>query len=329
MSTPNLNTNDKVLKSLHGKTLVFYNVENLYDTHNDPRTKDDEFTPNSPKKWDSTKYHFKIKNLAKVLSEISIELPIFIGLSEVENETVIKDLIQSKPLLNNNYEIILSNGKDERGMEVAFLFDRNYFKKLGQDSIHIDLSTVEHPDFTRDILHVYGEIFTGEKIHFFVNHWPSRREGREWSEPKRVKVAQALRHKIDFILKEDINANIVVMGDFNDNPANISVAEVLMAKRDMLEMQDQDLFNLHYRYHLEHKGTLVHQGLWDLFDQIIVSKNMLKEARFFNEHSGKIFYKKWLLFKTRDGDHAPHKTYSGDRYHQGYSDHLPVYAEFL
>jgi hypothetical protein len=208
------------------------------------------------------------------------------------------------------------------------LFDRNFFKKTAQSSLRVDISTPEHEDYTRDILHVEGEIYTGEHIHFFINHWPSRREGREVSEPKRVKAAQILRNEIDRILKQDVHANIVLMGDFNDNPTNISISEVLSAKGDVIEVEDQDLFNLLHRYHLQHRGTLVHQGTWDLFDQIMVSKHMLQTDYFFNMNSGKIFNKKWLLYKSRGGDFFPHKTYSGDRYHQGYSDHLPVYAVF-
>jgi hypothetical protein len=113
---------EKSLKALHGKSMVFYNVENLYDTLDDPDTRDKEFLPNSPKKWDEVKYRFKIKNISKVLAEISADLPVFIGLSEVENETVLKDLMQSKNLMDNNYEIALSNSKDERGMESCHCF---------------------------------------------------------------------------------------------------------------------------------------------------------------------------------------------------------------
>jgi predicted extracellular nuclease len=318
---------DITLKPLSGQALVFYNVENLYDTIDHQGTNDEDFTPDSPKRWDKSKYHFKIKNISKVIGQIHDQLPIFIGLAEVENAKVVQDLLDSEILSSKKYELVHFESKDERGMDVAFAFDAQFFHKEGAHPLEVDLSTVTDEDYTRDILHVYGQISTGQKLHFFVNHWPSRREGNAESEPKRVFAAQILRKEIDRIMKDNPEALIIIMGDFNDTPANKSIVDILQANTSLTDATDKTLFNLHHRYFLERKGTLVHKGIWNLFDQIIVSQSFFDQD-VLDEQSGKIFHKKWLLFRTRKRDYSPNKTYSGDRYHQGYSDHLPVYMIF-
>lgn len=327
MSTPTEADKLHPLKPLKGACLMFYNVENLYDTQDEPKTHDEEFTASSPKQWDQTKYHFKLQNLGKVFSQIHEQLPAFIGLAEVENQNVLEDLFSQDWAQEKKYEIVHIESQDERGMDVAFVFDPSFFKKEGEEALFVDVSTPQDQDFTRDILHIYGKVHPAQEAHFYINHWPSRREGKEESEFKRIRAAQVLRQSVDNVLDKNPQAFIFILGDFNDSPVNKSIKEVLQTSSDLENALPLTYFNLLERYYYQHKGTLVHQGTWNLFDQIIINSPVLEKG-LLHVHSGKIFNKKWLLYRNRRSGFAPNKTYSGDRYHQGYSDHLPVYCIF-
>ncbi len=322
---------DSSLKSIAGKSLVFYNVENLYDTINDPAVDDDDFTPLGFKHWNIQKYFKKIDQISKVLSQVGPTLPIFIGLSEVENKRVLLDLVSSKYLASRMYKIIHRESPDRRGADVAFLFDEQYFNCLGFDVIEIPLLNEQgEQDFTRDILHVYGNLCNDIPIHFYINHWPSRREGVELSEEKRCKAAEKLKAHIHEVLEGNENSYVIVMGDFNDEPDDKSLVQGLESVGVLGELTHKNLFNLHHRYYLEKKGSVAHKGIWKMYDQILVNKNCLFwDNPLVNMYSGKILHKKWMMYKDKkSGALFPNKTYSGDKYHQGYSDHLPVYINF-
>ncbi|MBI9039390.1 MAG: hypothetical protein JEY97_14750 [Bacteroidales bacterium] len=301
--------------------IVFYNVENLFDTIDDPLKNDKDFLPDGRNNWNSEKYFHKLENISKVLSSIdSINLPAIIGLSEVENIEVIRDLINTGNLKNGNYKIIHQESPDERGIDVALIYREKYFHPEYQKAIEIAFP-FKKEEKTRDILYVKGNTDGGEILHVFINHWTSRWGGKEESEPKRLFTASVLKKYSDSILKNDINANIIILGDLNDNPNNESVFEILKAEQSFKPIKRATLNNLLFEKFKKGEGTLFYNG-WDMFDQIIVSSNLIEENLICGE--AEIFNPEWILFKTKEGEFRPNRT-QGRQYYGGYSDHLPVY----
>ena len=208
--------------------IMFYNVENLFDTYDNPFTKDDDFLPNSDKNWDDDKFYTKLDRLSEVITAINKNGPILIGLVEIENEYVLEQLIKNNNLKDINYSIAHFDSPDVRGIDVGHIYNHDLFKLLNKEPLPIYL---ENDDKTRDILYVEGEIDGDEsRYHIFVNHWSSRREGWEVTEIRRTTAADVLRSKIDQIQNDYPNDKIIVMGDFNDYPDNISIRKHLKAK---------------------------------------------------------------------------------------------------
>ncbi len=310
-------------------TVIFYNVENLFDTLDAPFFKDEEFTPESEKEWNTLKYEKKLEDLAKVLSSINgKELPEIIGLAEVENRSVLEDLISTKDLIKGEYEIIHTESPDVRGIDVALLYKKDILKSVSFNTIKIDFpfdSTLT----TRDILHVKGNAPDGRDIHFFVNHWSSRYGGQKESVPKRMYCAVSLRRKIDLLLSLESDPRFIIMGDFNDEPTNRSMLNLLLAGNKRKNTGPGDLYNLYYDMHnMKDKGTYYYQGSWNMLDQIICSYNLINTPGFYscNYTSGKIFYEDWMLFENAEGTNIPSRSYGGPNYYGGVSDHLPVYV---
>ena len=308
--------------------LVFYNVENLFDTINDPKTKDEDYLPSSRIAWNTERYLHKLDNLSKVISSIdSNDLPQIIGLSEVENRKVLEDLVSHSKLAKANYQIIHKEGPDERGIDVALLYRSNAFKPILFETINItfpfDLS-----DHTRDILHVKGLISQGDTLHIFVNHWSSRWGGQEKSEPKRIFIAKVLKEKVDQLYSINSKANIVILGDLNDNPDNISILQYLGAD-SVFNNKEKSLINLSFKRYSNGEGT-VYWKSWGFFDQIIVSSNLLDKNYSWEiiNNDMEIFKPDWILYQPRTGDARPNRTAAGS-YFGGYSDHLPVYITLL
>ncbi|MFA5574214.1 MAG: endonuclease [Brumimicrobium sp.] len=314
----------KTLKTYENRPFMFYNVENLFDTINDPNTLDDEFLPESSKKWTSKRYFDKLEKLATVLTYPSDNNPLFFGLAEVENKNVVQDLIKTGRLATSNYSIIHYDSPDIRGIDVALVYDFERFHVLYQESI--DLSITEEPDYkTRDILYVKGLLKDGLNIHVFVNHWSSRRGGVEASEYKRINAANALTRKTDSIRNVDANANIIIMGDFNDHPNNKSIKETLGAgsKEDK-----KDFVNLMLPLKKEGLGTYNFRGDWGMLDQFIVSFNMIDENNALQIKNGTamIVNDDQFMHIFESGEKTPNKTYGGPNYYGGYSDHLAIYG---
>ncbi|UCG28258.1 MAG: hypothetical protein JSV24_02540, partial [Bacteroidales bacterium] len=208
--------------------IVFYNVENLFDTENDPAILDDEFTPDSEKMWDAERYEKKLDDIAEVLGSIrKRDLPEIIGLCEVENRKVLEDLINAKKLRREEFGIVHQDSPDARGIDVALLYRKERFKILAQKVLPVDFpfDTIR----TRDILYVKGETGDPETFHVFVNHWSSRTEGDKTTERRRIYAAVSLRKSVDSILNFEPDAKIIIMGDFNDEPTNMSLHTVLNA----------------------------------------------------------------------------------------------------
>ena len=291
---------------------VFYNVENLFDTIDNPNTRDNEFLPKSEKKWDTYRYNYKLNQLDKVFSEIinkenENRLPDIIGLCEVENKLVIDDLLKTETFKNHTYKIIHKQSPDGRGIDCALLVDEK-FEVLNSDFIKIN-NPIESRA-TRDI--VFGKLkFKNQIINVFVNHWPSRWGGQEASNYKRVFVAEVLRKYIDNnTLESDFN---LIMGDFNDYPTNESLAEVLVK---------DDLVNLMSKSNVSGRGSYNYRGNWDWLDQIIVSQDDFKLISF------GAFEEDFLMYTNKKGEVYPNRSFGGNNWYAGFSDHLPVFLRF-
>ena len=300
-------------------TVVFYNVENLFDIFDGPEIKDEEFLPGSSKKWTLERYHKKLEDIARVITDIDQEdLPEIVGFCEIENQTVLNDLVKSGKMATGNYQIVHIDSPDGRGMDVAFLYRKGEFKVLAYETLQVD------PGFsTRDILHVYGKLGP-DKVHFFVNHWPSRIGGLKKSQPGRIVAAKVLRQKVSQILAQDPFAKIVIMGDLNDEPLNESVLNMLGAKAPG---SGADLVNLMLPLDEEKLGSYYYRGEWNMLDNLIVTGPLLKGKGFTTKAPGHIFHEKWMEYKNKEGDIIPNRTYGGPAYYGGVSDHFPVYLE--
>ena len=309
-------------------TIISYNVENLFDTINNPNTEDDELIPSSEKQWDTDKYHKKLNDLSRVINSINkYELPEIIGLIEVENRKVVEDLINNRLLLPGNYEIVHEESPDKRGIDVALIFRKNEFQYITHEKIpvHFDF---EPETTTRDILYVKGRLNNNEVLHVFVNHWSSRRNGTEASEPRRIYAARLLRAKVDVIQKNDKNAKIVIMGDFNDEPSNKSLSKILKASNNKSQKNSNELYNLMYNKYLFGYGTYNYKGNWNMLDNLIVSKSLLNSDKNFeiSTDGGQIYSSRWMMYENiKTGEQTPNRTYGGLNYYGGVSDHLPLY----
>ncbi len=300
-------------------TIGFYNLENLFDTMDDPETFDDAFTPDGEKKWTPRRYKKKVKRLAKAISTIGDDStkhpPVILGIAEVETYEVVLDLIKTPYLIDYNYGIVHYDSPDERGIEVAFLYRKKYFELLDSRPYYIQFEKeIGNIDYTRDVLLVKGNL-NGELMYFIVNHWPSRRSGIKESEQKRIINAELVQKIISDVMEETPDAKIIIMGDFNDNPTDISIKQTLVT--------DQ-LYNPMESLYEKGMGTSIHQGKWHLFDQIIITKNFLKENTHQFTHAN-IYCKHFLKDKYGKYIEDPFRTYKGRWYKGGISDHFPIY----
>lgn len=308
---------------------AFYNVENLFDTIDDKHINDNEYLPSADKKWDSKKYNIKLNNLSKVISSISPnDLPWLVGLCEVENKTVVQDLINTDLLRKGKYEIVHRNSPDGRGIDVAAIYRKDKFKLLEYHYYPISYNQDSTIAETREILHVKGVIYGKDTVHVFYNHWPSRMGGEEKSAPKRKAAAQKLKSKVDSLYNVDAYAKIIIMGDFNDHPTDENVEKVLGAHKENAPVERKYLFNLLYEEHEAKTGSYCYKNVWGVLDNLIVSPAMInpkKGARTKNENA-KILKEDWMLYTDKKGNQSPSRSYSGPNFHEtGYSDHLPIY----
>lgn len=302
-------------------SIAFYNLENLFDTIDDPKTADDDFTPKGRNKWNRKRYERKLKKLASVISQVGVEQsgipPVVIGLAEIENLKVLTDLVNTKELVEHRYGIVHYDSQDERGIDVALLYQKEHFELLGSEFFPlIFIDEDGEKDYSRDILLVKGNL-KGELTYFVVNHWSSRREGKEKTEPKRIKAAMLARQAISKVYAESSDANILIIGDFNDNPTDISVKKYLV--------QD-DFYNPFESIYDKGKGTATHYDEWYLFDQIILSKNIFNKENGLVYHQAEIFEEHFLKSWKGKRKGSPFRTYIGKWHQGGFSDHFPVYV---
>lgn len=310
----------KTISNLY--TIAFYNIENLFDVHDDDQTHDNDFLPFSKKRWTKKRYEKKIYKLSSVISKIgsdeSDNLPAIVGLAEVENNGVLRDLTQSEHLKDHHYKYIHHDSLDERGVDVALLYNPDFFQVEDSKTYTVYLENdLGEQDFTRDILLVTGQL-NNEKIYILVNHWSSRREGVKETEHKRILASNKVIEILAEIRKNDNDAKILVMGDFNDNPNNESIKN--LKKEGLLHNPMETLKS--YK-----KGSLIHHFVWYLFDQILITPNFFASTNAHIFHKAEIFNKKFLTQYEGKYKGQPFRTFIGSKYKGGYSDHFPVYIQ--
>ena len=318
------NNNMVNLKKENAYVIASYNVENLFDTVNDSDTNDDEFTPEGYKHWTKERYEKKIEHLSWVLSHLSNELPAIVGLCEVEHKSVVLNLANSKLLKKGNYKVVHEEGPDTRGIDVALMYRSDLFHLI--DYKEIPVIVPEDPNSKlRNILHVIGNFADSDTFHIFVNHWKSRRGGREETEFKRVAAAKILKAETDKIFAGNKTANIIIVGDFNDDPKSKSLDKVLDATDNTKNPDFNEFYNLLYDKSLEGEGTNSRDYQWFMLDNLIVSQ-VLRNGKEFYAEDGQVFKNdKILYYNAKANFKTPNKTYGGKNYYGGYSDHLPVY----
>lgn len=306
-------------------TVAFYNLENLFDPKRNSKILDKDYTPDGAKKWTVERYQRKLAKLAKTIVNIGEKdhpyPPALIGVAEAENNSVLTALLHTDPMDDLDYGFIHFDSPDERGIDTGLIYRKRFFKVLHSEPLVL---LVDNPggvrDTTRDILYVKGEL-NKELVHVFVNHWPSRREGDVATEYKRVIAAKEIVLKIEQIKLEELDPNIIVMGDFNDDPSSKSLQDL---------KEGAALFNPMETLHIpDSQGSSVYGNKWNMFDQILVSNSFFNYEK--NTHSfdsAAIYDDKSLKEKKGKYKGSPYRTFVSDRYMGGYSDHFPVYAMF-
>lgn len=300
-------------------TVGFYNIENLFDTVDDPSINDEEFLPNGRNQWTEERYQQKLSNMATVVAAMNVDI---LGLSEIENRKVLEDLVQHPLLMAKRYQIIHFDMNDGRGVDVALLFKPTAFKPF--KTLRIPIYDSAEPNFkTRDILWVKG-LFQKDTLHIAVNHWPSRSGGKE---DKRLLAAEALRKTIDSVRLVNPDSKMVMVGDFNDDPNNKSIKKILLADD---ARGSEILYNASEATFKKGFGTLSYNGIWNLFDQIIISSNLLVGQQHYAPESFTIFAMPNMLENKGKYIGNPKRTFRGGEFNpEGYSDHLPVYITIV
>lgn len=312
----------------------FYNLENIFDTINDPKTNDEDFLPEGSLGYNSAVYKDKLTKLSRVISEIGTEASpdglAILGVAEVENRKVLEDLVNQPKIKDRGYKIVHYNSPDARGIDVGLLYNPKYFKVLSSKSLLVPLKNDNGaPYYTRDVLWVSG-IFDGDTIHVLVNHWPSRRGGEEASAPGRAIAAGVGRKIIDSLTALNPNAKIFLMGDLNDDPTSPSVTEVIGAKGKQADVKAGGMYNPWVDFYKRGIGTLAYQDSWNIFDQILISYGWLdqKQSGYFLKDAH-IFNREYMVTQTGKWKGYPLRTYDGVIYSGGYSDHFPTYTVLL
>ncbi len=305
--------------------IAYYNFENLFDTiPNNPEGRDIEFTPGGARQWNSVKYWSKINNLARAISNFATKTtpngPAIIGCSEIENRSVLVDLVNDPQLRAWNLQIVHHDSPDSRGVDVSLLYNPRYFKVE-----NVTNHRVTELNFrTRDQMCVVGSLL-GSPLAIIVNHWPSRMGGEERSSPSREATARLSKHIADSLWNVNPNMDVIVMGDLNDDPFNKSVAKVLGAKRDRKDVETHGFFNPFWKKLDEGIGTLAYKSAWNLFDQIIISGG-LANGKDDHWHFWKAEVLNFDFLKDTEGSRQnyPKRTHASGVWLNGYSDHFPT-----
>lgn len=312
-------------------SLGFYNLENLFDTIDGPNN-DADFLPDGINQWTPERYQIKLNNLAEAISQIAGgKAPDILGLCELENRTVLEDLISHPLLAPMGYEIVHFESPDWRGIDVALLYRPSIFK-FSSAQPHT-VSIPDEPEIrTRDILEVNGTLL-GESLSLLVGHWPSRSGGEQVSLGRRMAAARVMKQVTDSLRQLGSEQKVILMGDFNDDPTSPSLTEGLQSSNNVKDLQAGGLLNVMARLHRQGLGTLAYRDVWNLFDHIVVTDNLigkdLSSLKLLQDPKtkayGRIFNASFLTQKSGQYKGYPLRTYSGGQFLGGYSDHYPVY----
>lgn len=311
----------------------FYNLENLFDTIVDSdvnKILQDDFTPEGDHRFTSERYQEKLENLSRVIGDMAKETtpdgPAVLGICEIENRQVVEDLVAMPSIKDRNYKVVHYDSPDRRGIDVGFIYQEKYFKL--ESSKQYPLRNPEEPDFyTRDQLLVSGDL-NGERMHFIVAHWPSRRGGEKRSRPGRILAAELALHIMDSIREQEPNAKIMFMGDLNDDPLSYSMKKVMESEGDIEKVEANGLYNPMEKFYKLGIGTLAWRDNWNLFDQMVLTSPLVETGSDFSSYKffkAKVFNEPYL--KQTSGSFAgyPLRTYVGTTWQGGFSDHFPVY----
>lgn len=301
----------------------FYNQENLFDTIEDPIKLDEEFLPDAKKQWNTQKYRNKLSQLSRVIASMNNgKGPDVLGLCEVENEAVVRDLVNTKSLAAFKYGVVHSESPDDRSIDNALIYKKSMFKLISFHPYRLVLDDL--PEFrTRDILMVKLMNLKKQEIIVMVNHFPSRSGGQMETEPKRIAAAKLLRHIFDSIHTASPNMPVVAIGDFNDEPLDPSMHQILGAS----ETIEGDLFNTMFMHKLNGNGSHMYRSEWSMLDQIIINRQLAtcKTAFCYVSNSATIYKQDWMIEQEGKFKGSPLRTFGGNTYLNGFSDHLPVY----
>ncbi|MCB0762366.1 MAG: endonuclease/exonuclease/phosphatase family protein [Flavobacteriales bacterium] len=303
--------------------ITFYNVENLFDTIDDPQKSDEDFTPSGKLQWNTERYQHKLKNLARVISQDGKELPEVLGLCEVENRQVVEDLMKMPAFAGVDYRILHRESPDGRGIDVALAYNAAVIQFEEVSYIRSKLPHGDRPN-TRLVLYARG-MSGGDTLHVFVNHWPSRHGGQQESEPNRLTVAYNVDQVLDSIRGVNPMAKILMMGDFNDYPNNKSLVEIIQAGKD----DDSPMINLMWDKHKMGEGSYNYRGEWGALDQFVVSPPLVSATKGFQAETETVEFVRfpWLMYVDKEGVAYPNRTYGGPNYYGGYSDHLSIHMK--
>lgn len=306
--------------------LAFYNLENLFDTIDNPGVNDFEFTPAGPNKWGTMKYVAKQQRMSHAISQIGLDYsPVgaaIIGVCEIENRGVLEDLVNQPSLKNRNYDIVHYDSPDRRGVDVGLLYNPALFVVTNSKSYRVKSDDTTF--ITRDQLMVSGYLHD-EMIHVIVNHWPSRYGGELRSRPRRVEAATLTRSIVDSLFRVDPKARVIVMGDLNDDPTNVSVKDVLKTIKDKEDVKPGELYNVFWKMFDRGIGSLAYNDQWNMFDQIIISHELVnKGPNKFYLWKSEIFNRDFLTQQEGPYKGTPLRTHAGGAWLNGYSDHYPT-----
>lgn len=318
-------------KTFRIHTIAFYNLENLFDTINDP-TKFDESSPIMELSTGRSEiYHKKVRNMARVIADIGADgsgnAPAILGVAEVENHGVLADVVNDPLLRGKDYGIIHYESPDIRGIDVAMLYQKSLFQPMDASShaLYLYDESSRKQIYTRDQLLVSGKL-EGDMMHVIVNHWPSRSGGEAKSRSKRLAAARLNKRIIDSLQIIDPYAKIIIMGDLNDDPINASVIEVLNAKAEKEDVQLKGIYNPYINFYKSGLGSNAYRDAWSLFDQIMMTQPWLeKDYSSFRFYKAFIYNKYYLTTKRGRWKGYPFRSFADGGFTGGYSDHFPVY----
>ena len=301
--------------------VLFWNTENLFHPSDEPKKNDNEFLPDATGHWTYYRYRDKLNKVAKTIVASGNEnVPDLVGLCEVENDSCLIDLVKHSPLREAGYRYVMTDSPDQRGIDVALLYQRGSFKLLQSQSIRIPHRQIKKAP-TRDILHVVGKVISGDSLDVFVCHMPSRSGGQAKSEPYRMFTAKILKEKVDSVMKVRQCPHLIIMGDFNDYPMDKSIRKVLCSEKNLRNLMKD-----------KKEGTYRYRGEWGILDQFIVSETMLKKKGHIRTSKDKVHILRHDFLLEEDeryGGDKPYRTYNGMKYQGGYSDHLPISLDLI